>query len=93
LPQAESLSNLINAETTIQRKHASSNFQGKISKKLNIWNDQVLTILAFCEADLDFGQDSGGDTQIDEDIIEERVTPMILKFQMKLKMLYKNQKL
>ena len=80
LPQAESLSNLINAETTIQRKHATSNFQGKISRQLNIWNDQILTILAFCEADLDFGQDSGGDTQIDEDIIEERVTPLILEF-------------
>ena len=68
---------LINAETTIQRKHATSAFQGKVSQKLDIWNEQILTILAFCEADLDFGTGSGMDTQITDDIIQTRVKPMV----------------
>ena len=75
LTQCEALACLIDANSSIERKLAMGNFSGNLRNKLSKWSEQVLKILAHCEADLDFGSESGGDTQIKDDLIETFVIP------------------
>ena len=61
LLKAESIGDLIAAETELQRKQALRIMSGDSSKKFNFWRDELINILADIEAKIDF---------LDEDIPE-----------------------
>ena len=54
LMKAESVGDLIAAETEIQRKQAIKIMNGKSSKKFNSWREKLLKILSHVEAKIDF---------------------------------------
>jgi len=54
LLKAESIADLIAAETEIQRKQALKIMSGKSSEKFNSWREKLLKILSHIEAKIDF---------------------------------------
>ena len=54
LLKAESISDLISAETEIQRKQALKIMSGKSSDKFNSWREKLLKVLSHVEAKIDF---------------------------------------
>ena len=54
LLKAESIADLISAETEIQRKQALKIMSGKSSDQFNLWREQLLKILSHIEAKIDF---------------------------------------
>ena len=66
LLKAESISDLISAETEIQRKQALKIMSGKSSDKFNSWREKLLKILSHVEAKIDFP-----DEDLPENIIKE----------------------
>ena len=54
LLKAESIADLISAETEIQRKQALKIMSGKSSDKFNLWRKKLLKILSHVEAKIDF---------------------------------------
>ena len=64
LLKAESIADLISAETEIQRQQAIKIMNGKSSKKFNELREKLLKILSFVEAKIDFP---------DEDLPEENL--------------------
>ena len=54
LLKAESIGDLIAAETELQRKQALRIMLGDSSKKFNFWRDELINILADIEAKIDF---------------------------------------
>ena len=54
LLKAESIADLISAETEIQRKQALIIMSGQSSNKFNFWRETLLKILAHVEAKIDF---------------------------------------
>ena len=54
LLKAESIGDLISAETEIQRKQAVQIMNGKSSKQFNSWREKLLRILSHIEAKIDF---------------------------------------
>ncbi len=54
LQKAESIADLISAETEIQRKQALKIMSGKSSDKFNSWREKLLKILSHIEAKIDF---------------------------------------
>ena len=54
LLKAESIADLIAAETEIQRKQALRVMSGKTSDKFNLWREKILKILSHIEAKIDF---------------------------------------
>jgi tRNA modification GTPase len=65
LLKAESVADLISAETEIQRQQAAKIMKGKSSKKFNQLREKLLKLLSFVEAKIDFPE---------EDIPEENLT-------------------
>ena len=57
LTQVEAVADLIEAETESQRMLALSNTNGELSKLYNSWRDELVKILAWCEASIDFSDD------------------------------------
>lgn len=57
LTQVEAVADLIDAETESQRMLALSNTNGELSKLYNSWRDELVKILAWCEASIDFSDD------------------------------------
>ena len=57
LLKAESIADLISAETEIQRLQALKTMNGKSSKKFNELRDKLLKILSFVEAKIDFPEE------------------------------------
>jgi len=66
LIKAESISDLISAETEIQRKQALKIMSGKSSDKFNFWREKLLKILSHVEAKIDFP-----DEDLPKNIIKE----------------------
>ena len=66
LLKAESIADLISAETEIQRKQALEIMNGKSSDKFNSWREKLLKILSHIEAKIDFP-----DEDLPENIIFE----------------------
>ena len=66
LIKAESIADLISAETEIQRKQALEIMNGKSSDKFNSWREKLLKILSHIEAKIDFP-----DEDLPENIIFE----------------------
>ncbi len=58
LLKAESVADLISAETEIQRKQAVKIMSGKSSDKLNSWREKLLKILSHVEAIIDFPEEN-----------------------------------
>lgn len=54
LAQVEGLADLIDAETSAQRKQALGQLGGRLSELADGWRDRLLAILAPLEADIDF---------------------------------------
>ena len=54
LAQAEALADLIDAETTLQRKQALGQLDGRLSAVSEGWRRRILSVLAPLEADIDF---------------------------------------
>ncbi len=54
LLKAESIADLISAETEIQRKQAVKIMSGKSSDKFNSWREKLIKILSHIEAKIDF---------------------------------------
>jgi len=57
LLKAESIADLISAETEIQRKQAIKIMSGKSSEKFNSWREKLLKILSHVEAKIDFPEE------------------------------------
>jgi|TARA_B100001079_G_scaffold110520_1_gene95124 tRNA modification GTPase len=57
LLKAESIGDLIAAETELQRKQALRIMSGHSSKKFNIWREELIKILAEIEAKIDFPEE------------------------------------
>jgi len=57
LLKAESIADLISAETEIQRKQALKIMSGKSSNKFNLWRENLLKILSHIEAKIDFPEE------------------------------------
>jgi len=66
LLKAESIADLISAETEIQRKQAVKIMIGKSSDKFNSWREKLLKILSHVEAKIDFP-----DEDLPKNIIQE----------------------
>jgi len=54
LLKAESIADLISAETEIQRKQALKIMSGKSSDRFNLWREKLLKVLSHVEAKIDF---------------------------------------
>ncbi len=59
LAQAEALADLIDAETSQQRKQALGQLDGRLSALAESWRARILTVLAPLEADIDFPDEGG----------------------------------
>jgi len=57
LLKAESIGDLISAETEIQRKQALKIMSGRSSEKFNSWREKLLEILSHIEAKIDFPEE------------------------------------
>ena len=66
LTQVEAIADLIEAETESQRKLALSNTNGDASKLYNSWREELVKILAWCEASIDFSDD-----EMPEDVVKK----------------------
>ena len=66
LLKAESIADLISAETEIQRKQAIKIMGGKSSDKFNSWREKLLKVLSHVEAKIDFP-----DEDLPKNIIKE----------------------
>jgi len=76
LLKAESIADLISAETEIQRKQAVKIMSGKTSDKFNSWRDKLLKVLSHVEAKIDFP-----DEDLPKNIINEikKTSNIVLK--------------
>ncbi|WP_375201780.1 tRNA uridine-5-carboxymethylaminomethyl(34) synthesis GTPase MnmE [Hyphococcus sp.] len=54
LAQVEALADLIDSETTLQRKQALGQLDGRLSEVAEGWRKEILSVLAPLEADIDF---------------------------------------
>ncbi len=73
LSQAEAIADLIDAETEAQRRQALAQLGGSLARRGAAWRDQLLAVLAFLEAEVDFP---------DEDIpqvLQERTRDLLLQ--------------
>ncbi|MEQ1929004.1 MAG: tRNA uridine-5-carboxymethylaminomethyl(34) synthesis GTPase MnmE [Parvularculaceae bacterium] len=59
LAQVEALSDLIDAETSSQRRQALGQFGGRLSDLAEGWRGQLISIMAALEADIDFPDEEG----------------------------------
>jgi len=57
LLKAESIADLIYSETEIQRKQALKIMSGKSSDKFNSWREQLIKVLSYVEAKIDFPEE------------------------------------
>ena len=57
LAEAEGLADLLAAETELQRRNAQALASGVLSERVDGWREQVLSLAAFVEANLDFADE------------------------------------
>lgn len=73
LTAAEGLADLINAETKAQQRQALRQMDGELAKIYESWREQIITAMAYLEADIDFS-----DEEIPDDVVA-RVGPIVAK--------------
>jgi tRNA modification GTPase len=83
LAEAEGLSDLLFAETELQRKAAVRQAGGALSRKVEQWQQQILHLSAIVEAELDFSdEDDVAPAQLD--LVQEMVRPLVEEMQILL---------
>ncbi|KAL9178634.1 hypothetical protein ACHAXT_001972 [Thalassiosira profunda] len=70
LVEVEALSDLIVADTSLQRKQALRQFDGRLSRLYLGWREELIKGLAHAEAVIDFGDDEALDADEEEDGME-----------------------
>jgi len=68
LTEVEALADLITADTSLQRKQALRQFDGRLSRLYEGWRSELTSCLAHAEAVIDFGDDEDLDADDGEDI-------------------------
>lgn len=58
LSHAEGLGDLVTAETEAQRRQAMHQYQGALSKQVEIWREKLIEAMALIEANLDFADEA-----------------------------------
>lgn len=76
LTEVEGLSDLLDAETSEQRKQALRQMEGHLREAYEVWRNQLLTCLAHTEAVIDFGDDDR-----EGDINDDAMKPLVPKIQ------------
>ena len=69
LTAAEGLADLINAETSAQRRQAQRQFRGELANLYGSWRERLLRAIALFEAEIDFSDEelpSGLGDQVDK---------------------------
>ena len=75
LTQAEGLNDLINSETEKQFKMSMSQYEGKLSSKINLWRNEIVWLLSKLEALIDFSDE---ELPLElEEIFKKRVLKML----------------
>lgn len=74
LTGTEALADLIHAETEFQRRQAMLHYQGGLRDLINQWRDELVGILAYCDATLDFADEELPETL--EDAVQPRITAL-----------------
>ena len=69
LTEVEALADIITADTSLQRKQALRQFDGRLSRLYEGWRSELTSCLAHAEAVIDFGDDENLDA--DDDIHDE----------------------
>jgi tRNA modification GTPase len=69
LNEAEGLSDLLNAETELQRRAGANMFGGAFSRAIEQWRNELLRISALTEAELDFSDEDDVDSQNKDTIL------------------------
>tara|TARA_B100000686_G_scaffold339008_1_gene412374 strand:- start:34 stop:1374 length:1341 start_codon:yes stop_codon:yes gene_type:complete len=54
LTKVEALADLVEADTDMQRRQALRQFKGGLIKRLDVWREQLIKVLAYIEAWIDF---------------------------------------
>lgn len=62
LTGSEALADLIHAETEFQRRQAMVNLQGGLREQIEGWRQDLIRIMAYCDATLDFSDEELPDT-------------------------------
>ena len=57
LTEVEGLADLIEAETTLQRRQALAQMQGGLARQFTDWRDRLIRTVAHVEADIDFPEE------------------------------------
>lgn len=60
LTEAEGLADLIDAETSAQRKQALRQMEGALGRLYEEWRGRLIRLLAYAEADIDFAEEDAG---------------------------------
>ena len=71
LIEVEALADLITADTSLQRKQALRQFDGRLSRLYERWRAELTSCLAHAEAVIDFGDDEDLDADDMDDIHDE----------------------
>lgn len=80
LAEAEGLSDLLFAETELQRKAAVRNAGGALSRKVDDWQQRILQLSALVEAELDFSdEDDVAPSQVGT--LRQAVRPLVEEMQ------------
>jgi tRNA modification GTPase len=74
LAEAEGLADLLSAETESQRVQALAMASGHISRAVDAWQDRLLTLMAYAEAELNFSDED--DVNSSEQLSNQLVTAM-----------------
>ena len=69
LSQVEGLADVIDAETEAQRRQAMLQLEGRLGQAAERWREDILQILAFLEASLDFSDEGDVPADLDADIL------------------------
>jgi len=65
----EAIADLVDAQTEAQRKQALAQMQGGLSELLNGWRKQLISILAYVEAGIDFSDEEDVDEKINDQMV------------------------
>ena len=69
LSQVEGLADVIDAETEAQRRQAMLQLEGRLGQAAERWREDILQILAFLEASLDFSDEGDVPADLEADIL------------------------
>ena len=82
LLEVEALSELVNAETEMQRRVALSHLEGQLAREYQKWTDQLMAAVARMEAHIDFSESEylGGSLAAESLVAAEEVLTKVTQF-------------